>query len=112
VILNSGVFNITSPYSEYHLPYPERRELPTLLDEVECGEEVVITKHDRRSPASFRRTLSARAAARGLVAWLETFCRARRLDGLSLKVLIEKAGVDPSCKADHLKARHVIPILF
>lgn len=69
--------------------YEAKTHLPRLLDEVAAGERVTITKHGRPVarlvPAREPRT-GAAAAAASLIA----FRRAHRLDGVSIRELIDE----------------------
>jgi prevent-host-death family protein len=70
--------------------YEAKTHLPRLLDEVENGEAITITKHGVPvavlGPAAKRATLSASEA----IAALREFRRSHRLDGLSLRELIDE----------------------
>jgi len=70
--------------------YEAKTHLPRLLDEVENGEAITITKHGVPvavlGPAAKRSTLAAREA----IAGLRAFRRAHSLDGLSLRELIDE----------------------
>jgi prevent-host-death family protein len=67
-----------------------KTNLPRLLDEVAKGEAITITKHGVAiavlSPASVSGTLSATDA----IAGLRAFQRTHRLNGLSIRELIDE----------------------
>jgi prevent-host-death family protein len=69
--------------------YEAKTHLPRLLDEVEAGETITITKHGRPvailAPARRERE-AAGAAARALIA----FRQAHRLDGVRIRDLIDE----------------------
>ena len=67
-----------------------KRHLSSLLDGVAPGEEVVITKHGRPVARLVPPRPAGESRGEELVAWLKAFRRGRRLEGLSLKVLIEE----------------------
>lgn len=70
--------------------YEAKTHLPRLLDEVAQGEAITITKHGVAvavlSPASTQATMTPAQA----IAGLRAFRREHRLDGLSIRELIDK----------------------
>ncbi len=70
--------------------YEAKTHLPRLLDEVAKGEAIIITKHGVAvavlGPASTR----SGVATVGAVAGLRAFRRDHRLDGLSIRELIDE----------------------
>ena len=70
--------------------YEAKTHLPRLLDEVASGEEITITKHGVPvavlAPASGRSTHTTADA----IAGLRSFRRTHRLDGLTIRELIDE----------------------
>lgn len=70
--------------------YEAKTHLPRLLDEVASGEEITITKHGVAvavlGPATARPALTTADA----IAGLRSFRRAHRLDGLTIRELIDE----------------------
>lgn len=70
--------------------YEAKTHLPRLLDEVAQGEAITITKHGVAvavlGPASTRSAMTASEA----IAGLRAFRRDHRLDGLSIRELIDE----------------------
>lgn len=70
--------------------YEAKTHLPRLLDEVADGEAITITKHGVAvavlMPAATRPTMTAAEA----IAGLRAFRRDHRLDGLSIRDLIDE----------------------
>ena len=71
--------------------FEAKNTLGTLLDLVQQGEEVVITRHGKpvarlvKEPGDLDRRVRARRAAEGIA----RLSQASRLDGLSLKSLVD-----------------------
>jgi prevent-host-death family protein len=70
--------------------FEAKTHLSSLLDEAERGEEIVITKHGRPVARLVPPHPAGESPGAELVAWLKAFRRGRRLDGVSLKALIEE----------------------
>ena len=70
--------------------FEAKTHLSSLLDEVEGGQEIVITKHGRPVARLVPPHPAGESRSEELVAWLKAFRRGRRLGDLSLKDLIEE----------------------
>ncbi len=70
--------------------YEAKTHLPRLLDEVEKGARITITKHGRPVamlvPAGGRSTAEAAEVLR----WMREFRRGHRLDGVTIRELIDE----------------------
>lgn len=70
--------------------FEAKTHLSRLLDDVEQGEEIVITKHGRPVARLVPPQPRNESSGEAPVAWLKAFRRGRRLGDLSLKALIEE----------------------
>lgn len=70
--------------------FEAKTHLSGLLDEVERGEAITITRHGRAVARLLPVGAVSRARLEDAVARLQTFRAGRRLDGLSLKGLIDE----------------------
>ena len=70
--------------------FEAKTHLSTLLEQVERGEEIVITRHGRAVARLVPVGAVSRARLEDTVARLKSFRRGRRLGDLSAKALIEE----------------------
>jgi prevent-host-death family protein len=70
--------------------FEAKMHLPTLLEQVERGEEITITRHGKAVPRLVPVGAVSRARLDDTVARLKAFRKGRRLGDLSAKALIEE----------------------
>lgn len=70
--------------------YEAKTHLPRLLDEVEKGERITITKHGRPVAVLVPPTLADARDVDAIVARLRELRRGNRLNGLSIRELIDE----------------------
>jgi prevent-host-death family protein len=70
--------------------YEAKTHLPRLLDEVAAGETIVITKHGTAVAVLAPVVAPPSLAAREAIAGLRAFRRTHRLEGLSIRELIDE----------------------
>jgi prevent-host-death family protein len=69
--------------------YAAKTHLPRLLDEVERGERITITKHGRPVAMLVPPGRSTVVDAEALIGWMREFRRDHRLDGATIRELID-----------------------
>ena len=70
--------------------YEAKTHLPRLLDEVAAGEAITITKHGVAVAVLEPATPRSAQATADAIAGLRSFRRAHRLDGLTIRELIDE----------------------
>lgn len=70
--------------------YEAKTHLPRLLDAVEAGEAIEITKHGRTVAVLVPPDRGDRERIRGAIADLRAFAATHRLEGVSVRELIEE----------------------
>jgi prevent-host-death family protein len=70
--------------------YEAKTHLPQLLEEVEAGQTITITKHGRPVARLVPPVRNDRPEPEEVVAWLRQARQGVRLEGLSLRELIEE----------------------
>ncbi|MFP5341706.1 MAG: type II toxin-antitoxin system Phd/YefM family antitoxin [Candidatus Limnocylindria bacterium] len=69
--------------------YAAKTHLPRLLDEVERGERITITKHGRPVAMLVPPGTTAAVDAEALIGWMREFRRDHPLDGATIRDLID-----------------------
>jgi prevent-host-death family protein len=69
--------------------YEAKTHLPRLLDEVEKGERVTITKHGRPVAILVPPGPASSVDADALMRWMREFRKAHRLEGVTIRELID-----------------------
>lgn len=69
--------------------YVAKTHLPRLLDEVEKGERITITKHGRPVAMLVPPGTSTAVNAEALIRWMREFRRDHPLDGVTIRELID-----------------------
>ncbi len=70
--------------------YEAKTHLPRLLDEVAAGEEITITKHGVAVAVLTPASPPSAQTASDAIAGLRSFRRTHRLDGLTIRELIDE----------------------
>ncbi|MFN8631621.1 MAG: type II toxin-antitoxin system prevent-host-death family antitoxin [Chloroflexota bacterium] len=70
--------------------YEAKTHLPRLLDEVAAGEPITITKHGVPVAVLIPSSPATPAAVLSAIAGLRSFRRAHRLEGVTIRELIEE----------------------
>ena len=70
--------------------FEAKTRLSSLLEEVERGEEITITKHGRAVAMLVPPAIAAKRDLQDTIEWLKAFRRGRKLGGGSVKELIEE----------------------
>ncbi|MGK2851601.1 MAG: type II toxin-antitoxin system Phd/YefM family antitoxin [Candidatus Limnocylindrales bacterium] len=69
--------------------YAAKTHLPRLLDEVERGQRITITKHGRPVAMLVPPGTSTAVDAEALIGWMREFRRDHPLDGATIRELID-----------------------
>ncbi len=69
--------------------YEAKTHLPRLLDEVEKGERITITKHGRPVAILMPAGSAPPGEADALMRWMREFRKGHRLDGVTIRELID-----------------------
>lgn len=69
--------------------YEAKTHLPRLLDDVEKGERITITKHGRPVAILVPAGLAAPVEAEALMRWMREFRKGHRLEGVTIRELID-----------------------
>lgn len=69
--------------------YAAKTHLPRLLDEVERGERITITKHGRPVAMLVPHETPTTVDAQALIGWMREFRRDHTLDGVTIRELID-----------------------